>query len=66
MHYSAAVTVCSNKNSPRQQHKVEAISSVSLIFVKLRSVLHQMLQSPGVVLQTADQVVHVRLSGLVV
>lgn len=53
-------------NIPRQQHEVEAIRSVPLSFVQSRSLLHQMFQSPRVHLQTADQVVHVRLSGLIV
>lgn len=51
---------------PRQQHEVEAVRSVPLGFVQSRPLLHQTLQSPGVHLQAADQVVHVRLSGLVV
>lgn len=53
-------------NLLRQEHKVEAISSVPLSFVQRGSLLHQVLQSLGVHLQAADQVVHVRLTGLVV
>lgn len=53
------------KNPPRKKHKVEAIRSVPLSFVQSRSLLHELLQSPGVHLQTTDQVVHVRLCGLV-
>lgn len=57
---------CQEINIPRQQHEVETIRPVPLSFVQSRSLLHQTLQSSGVHLQTTDQVVHVRLSGLIV
>lgn len=53
-------------NAPGKKHKVESICSVPLSLVQRRSLLHQVLQRPGIHLQAADQVVHVRLTGLVV
>lgn len=48
-------------NGPGKQHVVEAVRSVPLRLVEGRSLLHQVLQVPGVHLQSSYHVVHVAL-----
>lgn len=52
-------------NKPRKQHEVEAVGSIPLSFVKRCPLLHQVLQVPGITLQSSDHVVHVALIVLV-
>ena len=49
-----------------QEQEVEPVSPVPLSLVQRGSLLHQVLQVPGVHLQPTDQVVHVALISLVV
>lgn len=51
---------------PRKEHEVQAVGSVPLRFVQGRSLLHQVLQVPGVHLQPSDHVVQVAFIVLVV
>lgn len=53
-------------NRPRKQLEVEQVSPIPLGLVEDGSLLHQVLQVPGVHLQPSDHVVHVALVLLVV